>query len=64
MAEKKYSLLGEMQHQLQLLQQEYEYEKEMFWDSTHKADVPRKVQQGICWYPVRIGASRYKSINQ
>lgn len=64
MAEKKYSLLGEMQHQLQLLQQEYEYEKEMFWDSTHKADVPRKVQQGICWYPVRIGASRYNSLNQ
>ena len=64
MAEKKYSLLGEMQHQLQLLQQEYEYEKGMFWDSTHKADVPRKVQQGICWYPVRIGASRYNSLNQ
>lgn len=64
MAEKKYSLLGEMQHQLQLLQQEYEYEKEMFWDSTHKVDVPRKVQQGICWYPVRIGASRYNSLNQ
>ena len=64
MVEKKYSLLGEMQHQLQLLQQEYEYEKEMFWDSTHKADVPRKVQQGICWYPVRIGASRYNSLNQ
>ena len=64
MAEKKYSLLGEMQHQLQLLQQEYEYEKEMFWDSTHKADVPRKVQQGICWYPVRIGVSRYNSLNQ
>lgn len=64
MAEKKYSLLGEMQHQLQLLQQEYEYEKEMFWDSTHKADLPRKVQQGICWYPVRIGASRYNSLNQ
>lgn len=64
MAEKKYSLLGEMQHQLQLLQQEYEYEKEMFWDSAHKADVPRKVQQGICWYPVRIGASRYNSLNQ
>ena len=64
MAEKKYSLLGEMQHQLQLLQQEYEYEKEMFWASTHKADVPRKVQQGICWYPVRIGASRYNSLNQ
>ena len=64
MAEKKYSLLGEMQHQLQLLQQEYEYEKEMFWDSTHKADVPRKVQQGICWYPVQIGASRYNSLNQ
>lgn len=64
MAEKKYSLLGEMQHQLQLLQQEYEYEKEMFWDSTHKADVSRKVQQGICWYPVRIGASRYNSLNQ
>ena len=64
MAEKKYSLLGEMQHQLQLLQQEYEYEKEMFWDSAHKADVSRKVQQGICWYPVRIGASRYNSLNQ
>lgn len=64
MAEKKYSLLGEMQHQLQLLQQEYEYEKEMFWDSAHKADVPRKVQQGICWYPVQIGASRYNSLNQ
>lgn len=64
MAEKKYSLLGEMQHQLQLLQQEYEYEKEMFWDSAHKADVSRKIQQGICWYPVRIGASRYNSLNQ
>lgn len=64
MAEKKYSLLGEMQHQLQLLQQEYEYEKEMFWDSAYKADVSRKVQQGICWYPVRIGASRYNSLNQ
>ena len=64
MAEKANAPLADLQKQWQLLQKEYEYEKDVFWQNTREATLARKVQQGVCWYPVRLGSDRYNSLNQ
>lgn len=54
----------DLQQQAALLQKEYEYEKELYRQQTREAGIPRRIQQGVCWFPVRIGANRYNSLNQ
>ncbi len=53
-----------LQRQHQLLKLEYEYEKTQFQQQTETTGIPRKVKQGLCWYPVRFGKSYYNSLNQ
>lgn len=48
----------------QLLQLEYENEKEEFRIQTEKMGINRKVRRGLCWYPVTAGRSYYNSLNQ
>ncbi len=43
---------------------EYEAEKEEFRIQTEKMGIKRKVQRGLCWYPVSAGKSYYNSLNQ
>lgn len=43
---------------------EYEYEKELYQQHTRQAGIYKRVQQGVCWFPVAVGASRYNSLNQ
>src|SRR5574344_1122411 len=43
----------ELQNQFELLQKEYNYEKEAY-----------KKQQGLCWYPVITEKSYFNSLNQ
>ena len=53
-----------MQHLYELLQQEYEYEKEEFKRQTELMGVWRKVKRGLCWYPATLGRSYYNALNQ
>lgn len=53
-----------LQRQQQLLQLEYEYEKEQFRQQTQVMGIERKVKRGLCWFPVSAGRSYYNSLNQ
>ena len=53
-----------MQRLRQLLQMEYDNEKEEFRVQSEKMDIKRKIHRGICWYPVEAGRSYYNSLNQ
>lgn len=53
-----------LQHQYDLLQLEYEYEKELFKQQTELMGIGRKVKRGMCWYPLDIGRSYYNALNQ
>ncbi len=53
-----------LEQQRRLLKMEYEYEKEQFRAQTEAVGVTRKVKQGLCWYPLRVGRSYYNSLNQ
>lgn len=53
-----------LQHQYELLQMEYAYEKEQFRQQTELMGISRKVKRGMCWYPVNLGRSYYNALNQ
>lgn len=53
-----------LQRLRQLLQMEYDDEKEEFRVQSEKMGVKRKIHRGICWYPVEAGRSYYNSLNQ
>lgn len=53
-----------IQHLLQLLQMEYDSEKESFRIQSEKMGVKRKIRRGICWFPVVTTRSYYNSLNQ
>lgn len=50
--------------QRQLLEIEYNHEKEEFRKQTETMGVERKVRRGDAWFPVSIGRSYYNSLNQ
>ncbi|MDH6314100.1 ATP-dependent RNA/DNA helicase IGHMBP2 [Parabacteroides sp. PFB2-10] len=58
------SALADLQKQYDLLQLEYAYEKENYRLQAERIGVERKIQQGLCWYPVAPGRSYYNSLNQ
>lgn len=64
MTDKAHSSLVDIQKQMELLQMEYEYEKELYQQHARQAGIYKRVQQGVCWFPVAVGASRYNSLNQ
>lgn len=47
-----------------LLRMEYEFEKEEFRKLTESVGIQRKIKQGLCWSPVKVGKSYYNSLNQ
>ena len=53
-----------LQRQQDALQKEYLYEKEMYQEQAEKTGIWKKIQQGLCWYPVATGRSYYNSLNQ
>lgn len=53
-----------LQHQYELLQIEYEYEKEQFKQQTELMDIGRKIKRGMCWYPLNLGRNYYNALNQ
>ncbi|MDH6304123.1 ATP-dependent RNA/DNA helicase IGHMBP2 [Parabacteroides sp. PF5-5] len=56
--------LVDLQEQDSLLRKEYEYEKEAYRQQSERAGMWKKVQQGVCWYPVSSGKTYYNSLNQ
>lgn len=61
---KVFSPFTDLQHQYELLQKEYEYEKETYRQQSQKTGIYKKIQQGSCWYPLSVGRSYYNSLNQ
>lgn len=55
---------ADLQRQYDLLHMEYEYEKEIYRQQSERVGIHRKIQQGLCWYPVVPGKSYYNSLNQ
>lgn len=53
-----------LQRLRQLLQMEYDNEKEEFHIQTEKMGIKRKIRRGLCWYPISVGRSYYNSLNQ
>ena len=40
---------ADLQRQYDLLQMEYEYEKETYRQQSERVGIHRKIQQGLCW---------------
>ena len=55
---------ADLQHQYDLLLKEFKYEKEMYRQQIERTGIHRRIQQGLCWYPVVPGKSYYKSKHQ
>ena len=53
-----------LQRLRELLQTEYDYDKEEFRIQTERMGIKRKVRRGMCWYPVEATKAYYNSINQ
>ncbi len=58
------SSLSVLQRQYELLEIEYNHEKELFLQENDRMGLDRKVRKGICWYPLSVGSSYYNSLNQ
>ena len=58
------SPVKEIQRMRDLLKMEYEYERNEFTQESVRTGIQKKVRQGLCWCPVRIGRSYYNSLNQ
>ncbi len=57
------SILPIQKHK-ELLKLEYESQKEEFQRQTERRGIKRKVNRGVCWYPVEVGRNYYNSLNQ
>lgn len=55
--------LTELKQHYQLLQLEYEAEKENYIQKSSTGNVFKKIEQGICWWPVSVIRSTYNSLN-
>lgn len=53
-----------LMQQRQLLQMEYDAEKDAFRKQTETQGLARKVKRGEAWFPLNIGKSYYNSLNQ
>lgn len=60
----KPSVAKHLAEQRQLLQLEYNYEREEYRRISEQWGVERTVQRGLCWFPLRVGRNRYNSLNR
>ena len=58
------SPIKDLLRQQELLKKEYEYEKEIYQQQTERIGIRKKINKGLCWYPIIIERSRYNSLNQ
>ncbi len=57
-------MIQALEEQRLLLKREFAYEKEQFQKHTEATSIIRKIKQGICWFPLRVGRSYYNSLDQ
>lgn len=53
-----------IQRLYQLLQMEYEEQKEEYQMQSERMGLQRKMRRGMCWFPIETGRSYYNSLNQ
>ena len=53
-----------LNRQRELLQKEYEYERETFRRATEALGIGRKVKRGECWFPISVGRSGYNALDR
>ena len=58
------SAIAQLQLQRQLLQVEYQEEKEAYRLHTQSVGLARKVTRGDAWFPLHVGRTYYNSVNQ
>ena len=58
------SAITDLLKQQALLNEEYAYEKAQYEQQTERMGLPRRIQQGLCWYPLLTGRSYYNALNQ
>ena len=58
------SAITDLLRQQALLKEEYAYEKAQYEQQTERTGLQRRIQQGLCWYPLRTGRSYYNALNQ
>ncbi len=64
MNSKNSAIARHFKRQRQLLQMEYDHEREEYKRISEEMGVSRNVQRGLCWFPVRVGRNFYNSLNQ
>ena len=57
-------MIQDLVRQKALLLKEYAYEREQFQRETENMGVRRKVERGLCWFPLRVGRSYYNSLEE
>ena len=60
----KVSATLELARQRELLQLEWNHEREEFKRLTQAVGIERRVRRGDCWYPIAVGRHYYNSLNQ
>lgn len=58
------SAITDLLRQQALLKEEYAYEKAQYEQQTERTGLQRRIQQGLCWYPILTGRSYYNALNQ
>lgn len=58
------SAITDLLKQQALLKEEYAYEKAQYEQQTERTGLQRRIQQGLCWYPILTGRSYYNALNQ
>ena len=58
------SAITDLLRQQALLREEYAYEKAQYEQQAERAGLPRRIRQGLCWYPVGTGRSYHNALNQ
>ncbi len=57
-------MIQELLKQRELLKLEYAYEREQFQRQTEATGVKRKVNRGLCWFPIGVGRAYRNSLDQ
>lgn len=56
--------IDDIHHTIALLQQEFEYEKQLYEEQTSARQIESQPDRGNCWFPIQIESSYYNSLNQ
>ena len=57
-------MIKELARHRELLQMEYNFERDTFRKETQTMGIGRKVKRGDCWFPITLGQGRYNSLNR